>query len=84
MRKRIVGSHQTQPGGQSDKGWLDLEQIATVEVTSEVSMHRIELRFHEVDCERRRSSSFVGRWKTGRERDEQETHVGDSRTATRL
>ena len=35
MRKRIVGPHHAQQGGQSDKGWLDLEQIATVEVTSE-------------------------------------------------
>jgi hypothetical protein len=35
MRKRIVGSHQARQEGQSDKGWLDLEQIATVEVTSE-------------------------------------------------
>jgi hypothetical protein len=92
MRKRIAG---TQQGGQSDKGWLDLEQIATVEVTSEVpgfpieyafgssdgpgwraseggeqqiriifdkpvSIHRIELRFHEVDCER--TQEFILRW----------------------
>src|SRR5215471_7821372 len=87
MRKRIVGPHHAQQGGQSDKGWLDLAQIATAEVTSEdpnhpierafgsndgpgwraseggeqqiriifdkpVSIHRIELRFHEGDCER--------------------------------
>ena len=95
MRKRIVGHHHTQQEGQSDKGWLDLEQIATVEVTSEdsnfpieyafgsndgpgwraseggeqqiriifdkpVSIHRIELRFHEVDCER--TQEFILRW----------------------
>src|SRR6478609_10175288 len=35
MRKRIVGPHHSQQAGQSDKGWLDLERIATVEVTSE-------------------------------------------------
>ena len=87
MRKRIVGPHHSQQAGQSDKGWLDLERIATVEVTSEdpnfpiesalglndgqgwrasqggeqqiriifdtpVSVHRMELRFHEADCER--------------------------------
>ena len=95
MRKRIVGPHHAQQGGQSDEGWLDLEQIATVEVTSEhpsfpieyalgshdgpgwgaseggeqqiriifdkpVSIHRIELRFHEVDCER--TQEFILRW----------------------
>ena len=95
MRKRIVGPHHAQQGGQSDKGWLDLAQIATVEVTSEdpnrpieyafgsndgpgwraseggeqqiriifdkpVSIHRIELRFHEVDCER--TQEFILRW----------------------
>jgi hypothetical protein len=95
MRKRIVGPHHAQRGGQSDRGWLDLEQIATVEVTSEdpdfpieyafgskdgpgwraseggeqqiriifdkpVSIHRIELRFHEADCER--TQEFILRW----------------------
>ena len=95
MRKRIVGPHHSQQGGQSDKGWLDLEQIATVEVTSEdpsfpieyalgsndgpgwrasqggeqqiriifdkpVSLHRMELRFHEADCER--TQEFILRW----------------------
>jgi len=97
MRKRIVGPHHAQQGGQSDKGWLDLEQIATVEVTSEdpsfpieyafgsndgsgwrasqggeqqiriifdkpVSVHRIELRFHEADYER--TQEFILRWST--------------------
>ena len=95
MRKRIVGPHHAQQEGQSYKGWLDLEQIATVEVTSEdpsfpieyafgsndgpgwrasqggeqqiriifdkpVSVHRIELRFHEADCER--TQEFILRW----------------------
>jgi hypothetical protein len=95
MRKRIVDPHHAQQAGQSDKGWLDLEQIATVEVTSEdpafpienafgadegpgwraseggeqqiriifdkpVSIHRIDLRFHEADCER--TQEFVLRW----------------------
>ena len=35
MRKRIVEPYHARHGGQSDKGWLNLEQIATVEVTSE-------------------------------------------------
>ena len=95
MRKRIVAPHHSQQGGQSDKGWLDLEQIATVEVTSEdpsfpieyalgsndgpgwrasqggeqqiriifdepVSVHRMELRFHDADCER--TQEFILRW----------------------
>ena len=95
MRKRIVGPHHAQQGDQSDEGWLDLEQIATLEVTSEdpsfpieyafgshdgpgwrasqsseqqiriifdkpVSVHRIELRFHEADCER--TQEFILRW----------------------
>lgn len=95
MRKRIVGKHHSQQGGQADKGWLDLEQIATVEVTSEdpsfpvenvfgsddgpgwrasqggeqqiriifdkpVSVHRMELRFHEAECER--TQEFILRW----------------------
>jgi hypothetical protein len=95
MRKRIVGTHHAQQGDQSDKSWLDLEQIASVEVTSEapgfpveyafrlddgpgwraaqggeqqiriifdkpVSVHRIELRFHEADCER--TQEFILRW----------------------
>src|SRR5216684_5055323 len=95
MRKRIVGPHHAQQGGRSDKGSLDLEQIATVEATSEdrsfpieyafgsndgpgwraseggeqqiriifdkpVSIHRVELRFHEADCER--TQEFILRW----------------------
>jgi hypothetical protein len=90
-----VGPHGARQGGPSDKGWLDLERIATVEVTSEdpsfpienvfaanegpgwrasqggeqqiriifdqpVPVHRIELRFHEADCER--TQEFALRW----------------------
>ena len=95
MRKRIVSSHDARQGRQAEEGWLDLEQIATVEVTSEdpsfpidgvfgsndgpgwraaeggeqqiriifdqpVSIHRIELRFHEADDER--THEFSLRW----------------------
>ena len=95
MRKRIVRLHHAQQGGPSVKGWLDLEQIATVEVTSEdpsfpieyafgsndgpgwrasesgeqqiriifdkpLSIHRIELRFHEQDYER--TQEFILCW----------------------
>jgi hypothetical protein len=95
MRKRIVRPNHAQQGGQSDKGWFNLEQIATVEVTSEdprfpiesafgsndgpgwrasrggeqqiriifdepVSVHRIELRFHEADYDR--TQEFTLRW----------------------
>ncbi len=95
MRKRIVRPHHAQQEGQSDNGWLDLEQIATVEVTSEdpsfpieyafgsnegpgwrasqggeqqiriifdkpVSVHRMELRFHEPD--RERTQEFILSW----------------------
>ena len=35
MGKRIVGLHSAQQIGELDQGWLDLEQIATVEVMSE-------------------------------------------------
>jgi hypothetical protein len=45
MRKRIVRSHPAQPPSESDQGWLDLEQIATVEVTSEDPHFPIESAF---------------------------------------
>jgi len=35
MRKRIAGLDSVQRAGESEHGWLDLDQIATVEVTSE-------------------------------------------------
>jgi hypothetical protein len=95
MRKRIVETHPAKPRGESDPGWLDLEQIATVEVTSEdprfpiecvfgpkrglgwrapqkserqiriifdqsMSLHRIQPRFHEAECER--TQGFTRRW----------------------
>jgi hypothetical protein len=95
MRKRITGSRHAQSGGESDQDWLDLEHIATVEVTSEdpsfpiefavgskdgpgwrasqageqqiriifdepVSLHRIQLRFHEASSER--TQEFILRW----------------------
>ncbi len=83
MRKRIVGPHRAEAGGESEPGWLNLEQIATVEVTSEhpssgwrasqkgtqqiriildepASLHRIQLRFHEAECER--TQEFTIRW----------------------
>ena len=94
MRKRIVESDHTLLSGK-DEGWLNLEQIATVEVTSEdasfsiesafcskdgpgwrasgsgeqririifdepVSLHRMELRFDEANCER--TQEFTLRW----------------------
>jgi hypothetical protein len=95
MRKRIVGSQSTPTSREADQGWLDLEQIATVEVTSEdpsfpiesafipscgpgwrasqkgeqqiriifdkpMSLHRIQLRFHEAESERKQE--FIVRW----------------------
>src|SRR5256885_8892153 len=44
MRKRITGSHNSQPGDPSQR-WLDLDQIATIEVTSENSSFPIESVF---------------------------------------
>ena len=49
MRKRIVRPHHAQPGSQTDQGWLDLEQIATVEVTSEDPGFPIESAFGSND-----------------------------------
>jgi hypothetical protein len=95
MRKRIAGPYRAQPGGETDRLWLDLPQIATVEVTSEdprfpiesafesndgpgwrasqqgeqqiriifdepVSLHRIQLRFQELESER--TQEFTLRW----------------------
>ena len=45
MRKRIVGSDSVRRAGESDQGWLDLDQIATVEVTSEDPSFPIESAF---------------------------------------
>jgi hypothetical protein len=43
MRKRITGPHWR--GAESDQGWLDLEQIATVEIASEDPRFPIECAF---------------------------------------
>jgi hypothetical protein len=40
-----VGSNQAQPEGKSEQRWLDLQQIATVEVTSEDASFPIESAF---------------------------------------
>ena len=95
MRKKILESNSGQPRRESDHVWLNLDQIATVEVTSEdpnfpiesafssnggpgwrasqqgeqqiriifdepVSLHRIQLRFHEAESER--TQEFTLRW----------------------
>ena len=95
MRKRIAGTHRVEVEGESEQGWLDLEEIATVELTSEhpdfpiesalslrvgsgwrasqkgaqqiriifdqpASLHRIQLRFYEAECER--TQEFKIRW----------------------
>jgi hypothetical protein len=49
MRKRIVGLHHAQQDEQSDKGWLNLERIATVEVTSDDPSFPIEYAFASND-----------------------------------
>jgi hypothetical protein len=49
MRKTIAGPRQTQPRSESDERWLDLEQIATVEVTSEDPSFPIESAFVPTD-----------------------------------
>jgi uncharacterized protein (DUF736 family) len=95
MRKRIAGANRAETGSESEQGWLDLEDIATVELTSEdpdfpiesalgfrvgpgwrasqkgaqqiriifdepASVHRIQLRFLEAECER--TQEFTIRW----------------------
>ncbi|HEX4170639.1 MAG TPA: hypothetical protein VHZ55_34695 [Bryobacteraceae bacterium] len=49
MKKRIVGSQTAEPARQSGEGWLDLEQIATVEVTSEQPGFPVESVFSSQD-----------------------------------
>jgi hypothetical protein len=49
MRRRIVGLHGAQQAGKLDQGWLDLEQIATIEVTSEDPSFPIESAFDSKD-----------------------------------
>jgi hypothetical protein len=45
MRKRILDTHLSAPSGKLQFGWLDLAQIATVEVTSEDPRFPIESVF---------------------------------------
>ena len=45
MRKRITERHTAGSAGPSDEAWLNLDQIATVEVTSEQDGHPIEAVF---------------------------------------
>jgi hypothetical protein len=49
MRKRIVGPQRSQQAGEPEHGWLDLDQMATVEVTSEDPSFPIESAFHSKD-----------------------------------
>jgi hypothetical protein len=49
MRKRIVGLDGARLGAESDQGWLALEEIATVEVTSEDPGFPIESIFGSKD-----------------------------------
>ena len=44
MRKRVIdgGARQPAPEGQGAQGWLDLESLALVEVTSEEAAHPVE------------------------------------------
>jgi hypothetical protein len=49
MRTRISGLHRGLPTGESDHGWLDLEQIATIEVTSQDPRFPIESAFVSKD-----------------------------------
>jgi hypothetical protein len=46
MRKRILKSDQTGSNGELDQGWLDLDEIATIEVTSEDPNFPIESVFN--------------------------------------
>ena len=45
MRKRIREEHTTERARTSDEGWLSLERLATVEVTSEQDVFSIESVF---------------------------------------
>ena len=56
VRKRIVGLQAAEPHRESDHGWLGLEQIATVEVTSEDPNFPIESVFHSKDGQGWRAS----------------------------
>jgi hypothetical protein len=45
MRKSVVEAQPPQTNPRTDEGWLDLERIATVELTSEDPAHPIESAF---------------------------------------
>jgi hypothetical protein len=45
MRKRIAGLPHARPGGEWEQRWLDIEQIATIEVTSEDPEFLVESAF---------------------------------------
>ena len=47
MRKRLVSSDRTLAGPNPDSRWMDLEQIATVEVTSEDPAFPVESAFSD-------------------------------------
>jgi hypothetical protein len=49
MRKRIPGPSQVRGQPQTGQGWLDLEQIATIELTSEEPDFPIESVFNSED-----------------------------------
>ena len=49
MRKRILGPSKVSGRPQTGQGWLDLEQIATIEVTSEEPDFPIECVFNSED-----------------------------------
>jgi hypothetical protein len=49
MRKRILGPSKVRGRPQTGQGWLDLEQIATIEVTSEEPNFPIESVFNSVN-----------------------------------
>jgi len=48
MRKRIVEASPSHVSGDSQQGWLDLQQIATVEVTSEDPSFPIDSVFNSI------------------------------------
>jgi hypothetical protein len=49
MRKRIAAPHHARQSGESHQGWVDLERVATVEVTSEDPRFPIESAFGSED-----------------------------------
>ena len=52
MRKRILGQSRVSGRSQTGQAWLDLEQIATIEVTSEEPDFPIEFVFNSEDEDR--------------------------------